>query len=159
MYNYYKILGCDSDMNNKKKILILSIVLLLVVLLVAGGTYAYWTWNSEVNKDVVFNTSKSIAEYVIYDEGDSHFIGDFQPKSTFCQSTSNTLSFYKTSEAANVGLVASINMDVNFVGSNIAASDSVYWVLTSGDNTISCSDGLNSSRVLSLIVSIFISVG
>ena len=135
-------------MNKKKYILTLVIVLLFVVLLVAGGTYAYWSWNSTVNKDVVFNTSKSISEYVVYDEGDSHFIGNFQPKNSFCQSASNTLSFYKTSEAENIRLSATLNMDVNFVGSNIAASDSVYWVLTSGDNTITCSSGLNTAQVI-----------
>ena len=135
-------------MNKRKYILTLIAILVVVTVLVAGGTYAYWTWNSDVTKNVVFNTSKGISEYIVYDEGDSFFIGDFQPQSSFCQGASTTLSFYKTSEVADVTLAATINMDVNHIDSVVASSSAVHWILTKGDNTILCSDGLNSTDVV-----------
>ena len=43
---------------------------------------------------------------------------------------------------------ASIKMDINSIGNNIASSDDVYWIVTLGDNNIDCSDGINSDNVL-----------
>jgi uncharacterized repeat protein (TIGR02543 family) len=39
-------------------------------------------------------------------------------------------------------------MDVNSIGINIANSSDVYWVVTKGDSSVSCSDGLSGSNVL-----------
>jgi len=128
-----------------KEYTMLFIVVFCIGLLCAGGTYAYWTWTSNVNKNVVFNTSKEIAQYVIYDEGDSYFIGDFQPASNYCGGISNTISFYKsTGDAELVDLMATIYMDVNAIENNIAASDDVYWVITSG-NAASCTGNLSDA--------------
>ena len=70
---------------------------LIAVVLVLGGTFAYWTWVSTEDKDVVFSTN-GIEGYIVYDEGDSHFVGDFQPSDTFCESVSTTVSVYKLKE-------------------------------------------------------------
>ena len=68
------------------------------VLLVSTGTYAVWLWTSNVNKNLVMNTIDGLNDYIIYDDGDSKFVGNFQPVSKFCQSEYNTISFYKTGE-------------------------------------------------------------
>lgn len=136
-----------------KKDVILFVSIFLVLLLISGGTYAYWTWRSDTSKSVVFNTSKGIEEYILYDAGDSYFVGDFQPSSSFCDGMSNTLSFSLNTEGASAGelaqlnkgiLVDTIKMDVNFVGSNTSSSNAVYWVLTSGDSS-TCTGNLNSA--------------
>ena len=131
-----------------KKDIILFIGIFLVLLLLAGGTYAYWSWGSDADKSVVFNTVSDIDDYVVYDAGDSHFVGDFQPYDSFCESINTTVSIYKTDEVKDIKLTATIYMDINAIGSNIAASDSVYWVVTRGDNTIGCDDGLSSTSVI-----------
>lgn len=126
----------------KIKDIVLFVSIFLVLSLVAGGTYAYFGWRSATNKSVVFNTTKELQEYVVYNEGDSHFIGDFQPVANFCDSTSNTLSIKLNTERMsqqellqmNKGLlVFSIKMDVNYIGQNTAASPNVHWVVTSGN--------------------------
>ena len=135
-------------MNVEKKNILIFISIFLVLLLVTGGTYAYWIWNSEENKNVVFNSIGEVEDYVVYDEGLSYFIGNFQPYDSFCQSVSTTLSFYKTRDAYESDLTATIYMDVNSIGENISASNDVYWIVTSGDNSISCGDGFSSSSVI-----------
>ena len=56
-----------GNMSRKKRIILISIIIVLVLSLVVAGTYALWTWNSNVNKNVVFNTSN---EPVIIDLGE-----------------------------------------------------------------------------------------
>lgn len=128
-----------------KKDAILFISIFCVLALISGGTYAYWMWQSDTNKSVIFNTSKSIEEYIIYDEGESHFVGDFQPSTNYCGGMSNTLSFSINTANANEEELAQLNkgilvntiyMDVNSIQSNISASDSVHWVLVAGDSNV-----------------------
>jgi len=132
---------------DRKKI-ILFVGLLLFVGLIVGGTFAYWTWNSTENKSVVFNTVGNVSDYIVYDEGSSYFIGDFKPTNSYCESVNTTVSFYKTEDANEIALRATINMDVNSIGANIANSSDVYWVVTKGDSNIDCSEGLSSDIVL-----------
>ena len=128
---------------NKKRDIILFISIFCMLSLIAGGTYAYWSWDSGTNNSVVFNTSKGVAEYIVYDAGTSNFVGDFKTSSNYCGGMSNTLSFYKKTEAINVGLTATIKMKVNHIGSNISLDDSVHWVLVSGNKNV-CSGSINS---------------
>lgn len=133
-------------MMRKKVILIVGLI--FVMCLIFGGTFAYWSWNSTENKSVVFNTVGNVSDYIVYDEGLSYFLGDFKPTDSYCDSVNTTVSFYKTSGASDIELRATINMDVNSIGENIANSSDVYWVITKGDNSIACSDGLSGSLVL-----------
>lgn len=127
-----------------KKYVLLFITLFCVGMLVTAGTYAYWTWTSNVNKSVSFNVVSGFEQYIIYDEGDSYFVGDFQPSVNYCGGLKNTISFKKTNN--DINFVASINMNVNVIENNIKNSDSVYWVVTSGDDT-SCTGNLNDALV------------
>lgn len=127
-----------------KKIIGFCVVIFSLILLIGAGTYSYWIWTSEENKSIIFNTSLFVEEDVIYDEGNSYFIGNFQPVSTFCGGANNTISFYKTSDISNVELVATVNMDVNSIGQYISSSNDVYWAITSGDNN-SCSGNLSDT--------------
>ena len=136
-----------NDSSKFSYVLKLSVVLIVLMVLISGGSYAYWTWNSDTNKNVVFGTT-GIDGYIVYDEGESHFVGNFQPYDTFCESVNTTVSVYKTSEAASIDLRASIYMDVNVIGDNIAASNDVHWVITEGDSTVTCADGLTSGSVI-----------
>ena len=120
---------------NKKNSIILIIAVLFLGLLVSGGTYAYWTWNSNVNKNIVFNTAKNLQEYIVYDEGNSSFTGNLEVSNSFNQGIHSTISIRKTAEAANVDLVASIMMDINSIGTNMKQSSALKWVVTSGDST------------------------
>lgn len=135
----------------KRRDIILFTAIFCVLSLIVGSTYAYWQWRSTNEKFLVFNTSRAIKDYIIYDEGDSHFVGDFQPTSNYCGGMSNTLSFslnaanMSSQELEQLGqgiLVDTIKMDVNFIGSNISSSDDVGWVLVKGDST-NCIVGSN----------------
>lgn len=121
-------------MNKKDIILFISIFCTLA--LIAGGTYAYWGWQSNTNKSVVFNTSKGIEDYFVYDAGTSHFVGNFEKSTNYCGGMSNTISFRKKSEVANETLSASIKMDVNYIGNNIKQSNAVKWVLVEGNSSV-----------------------
>ena len=120
-------------MKNKKIYLVIAIV--LIGLLISGGSYAYWSWISNENKTVVFNTSKNIQEYIVYDEGESKFVGDFKVGNSYLDGVHTTVSIHKTSEAANIILYASINMRIKEIGANLANSEGLKWVITSGDST------------------------
>ena len=125
-----------------KKYTLLFITILCVGFSISAGTYAYWTWTSNVNKNVSFNVVSGFEQYIIYDEGDSYFVGDFQPSVNYCDGLKNTISFKKTNN--DVNFQASINMDVNAIENNIKNSDFVYWVVTSGDDT-SCTGNLDDA--------------
>ena len=134
-------------MMNKKQKVILIVGIIFAVLLVSGGSYAFWMWTSNINKNVAFNTT-NFEKNIIYNEGEAKFIGNFQPTDTFCESAHNTISFYKKIDLQDMNVSASIKMKVNSIGENIALSNDVYWVVTSGSSNIGCSDGLDSSDVL-----------
>lgn len=120
---------------NKKNAIILTIMILFLGLLISGGTYAYWSWTNNSHKNIVFNTAKELQEYIVYDEGNSSFIGSLEVGNSFNQGIHSTISIKKTAEAANVDLVASIMMDINLIGTNMKQSSALKWVVTSGDST------------------------
>ena len=90
-----------------KKIIYLTIGLLVIVLLISLGTFAYWNWMSSENKNVVFNTSKNLKDYITYDDGESKFVGDFQVSDSYLDGVHTTISMKKDG-AANVSLMATI---------------------------------------------------
>jgi len=107
----------------KRKVILYSIVIFLIGLIITGGSYAFWSWNSDNNKNVVFNVSKDLKEYIKYDEGESSFIGDLNVSNSYLTgSIHSTISIYKTSEAANINLLATIHMDINQIGENMKKS-------------------------------------
>ena len=124
-----------GNMSRKKRIILISIIIVLVLSLVVAGTYALWTWNSNVNKNVVFNTSKGMQYYIYYDAGESKFVGDFQASDTYTGGIHTTITMGKSSEIANIGLYATINMTIKAIGSNLANSSALKWVITKGNST------------------------
>ena len=126
-----------------KKDFILFISIFCVLALISGSTFAYWQWQADTNKSVVFNTSHGIEDYITYNAGTSHFVGDFEPVSSFCNGMSNTISFSKSSVVANETLTATIKMDVNSTTTNIKNSNYVKWAITSG-NSSNCGTALHT---------------
>ena len=72
-----------------KKDIILFISIFCVLGLIVGGTYAYWQWESSETTPVVFNTVMDIDDYIYYDGGESHFVGNFQPSDDYCGGKEN----------------------------------------------------------------------
>jgi len=138
-----------------KKDVILFMAIFLVLSMIAGGTYAYWQWVNAENTTVVFNTVKDIDDYIYYDAGESHFIGNFQPSSTHCGGESSTASFYIKSDAptnitakdanGNGVLYVTLNMNVNAIDSSIASSSAVKWAVTQGTES-DCGTALASGN-------------
>ena len=124
-----------ENMSRKKRIILISIIIVLLVSLVVAGTYALWTWNSNVNKNVVFNTSKGMQYYIYYDAGESKFVGDFQASDSYTGGIHTTITMGKSSEIANIGLYATINMTIKAIGSNLANSSALKWFITKGNST------------------------
>lgn len=120
-------------MNDKGKKILLVIVLLIIALV--GGTYAFWTWTSPENKNVVFNTSNGLKEFIVYDEGDSKFVGDFQVADSYTGGVHTTVSISKTASASNVDFYATIYMDINEIGTNLRSAPGLKWTVTKGDST------------------------
>lgn len=120
-------------MNDKGKKILLVIVLLIIALV--GGTYAFWTWTSPENKNVVFNTSNGLKEFIVYDEGDSKFVGDFQIADSYTGGVHTTVSISKTASASNVDFYATIYMDINEIGTNLRSTPGLKWTVTKGDST------------------------
>ena len=119
----------------KKRAILLSVTILFIGLFITVGSYAFWSWSSNTNKNIVFNTSKKLSNYIVYDEGESKFVGDFQISSSYTQGIHSTISLYKTSEAANVSLTATIHMDINNIGNVMKKSTALKWKVTLGDST------------------------
>ena len=127
-----------------KKDIILFTAIFLVLSMIAGGTYAYWQWVNAENTTVVFNTTKGIDEYIYYDAGESHFVGNFQPSSNHCGGESNTVSFYikngspaavTEKDASGHGvLYTTLMMDINAIDASIASSSAVKWTVTQGSS-------------------------
>ena len=118
---------------NKKDIRLL-ILILFVGLLIIAGTFSLYIWDANDNKDVVFNTSKKLQEYIIYDSGESKFVGDFQVGSSYTSGVHTTVSIYKSSEVNNIPLYATINMKVKSIGDNLS-SEALKWTVTKGNAT------------------------
>ncbi|MBR7042100.1 MAG: hypothetical protein IKI04_01220, partial [Bacilli bacterium] len=123
-----------SSMGSKKNILIV-IAIFLIGIVITGASYAYWTINSNVNKNIIFNTANNLKEYVVYDEGESKFSGNFEVTNSYNQGIHSTISLYKKSEVANLTLLATIHMNINSIGANMANSNALKWVVTSGTSS------------------------
>ena len=116
----------------KKKIVLLTIVVFLVGIIATAGNYAFWSWTSTVNKNVVFNTAGNLRNYVVYNEGESQFSGELNPGNTYTTGIHSTISIYKTTD---VSLLATIHMDVNRIGEAMKKSPALKWVVTEGTST------------------------
>ena len=121
-------------MNKKNKTLILLMVLGVIMILL-GSTFAYFSWRSGENKEVVFNTSKGLQEYIIYDSGESKFVGDFQVGSGYTSGVHTTVSIYKSDKISDKMLYATINMKVKEIGENLNNSEALKWTVTLGNAT------------------------
>ena len=118
----------------KNNVIYSFIIILIFILLIAGATYAYYSFQG-ANKNILFNTSKNLENYIVYNEGESKFIGDLKVSNTYTEGIHSTISLYKTSEATNVDLIATINMDINSIGENIQNSSALKWTVTSGTSS------------------------
>jgi len=118
---------------NRKKSLILAVLVLFIGALTVTGSYAFWKWQSSDNKNVSFNVASNLREYIEYDSGESKFIGNFQVSDTYLDGIHSTISIKKTPDAANIDMLATINMDINAIGANMARSSALKWVVTEGN--------------------------
>ena len=119
-------------MNNKKS-LFLAIFILFMGILITAGSYAFWAWQSNTNKNLTFNVASNLKNYIEYDSGDSTFSGNFQVSDTYLDGIHSTISIKKKPEATSIAMVATINMDVNSIGTNMAKSSALKWVVTVGN--------------------------
>ena len=114
----------------KKKIVLMTIVIFVVGLIITGASYAFWSWNSTINKNVVFNTANNLKNYIVYNEGESAFTGELNVSNNYqTGGIHSTISIYKTT---NVNLLATIHMDINQIGENMKNSPALKWVVTEG---------------------------
>ena len=121
---------------DRKKTIILTISVLFLGLLFATGTFAYWSWRSNTNKNIIFNTADNLKEYINYDEGDSQFAGSLEASNSYLTgSIHSTITISKKNAAANVDIVATIMMDINKIGTNMKNSSALKWVVTNGNAT------------------------
>ncbi len=120
----------------KKNIVIFTIVVFLVGIIITTGSYAFWSWNSNANKTIVFNTAGDLKNYIVYDEGESQFAGELDVSNSYLTGgIHSTISIYKTSAAANANLVATIHMDINKIGEVMKTSNALKWTVTEGTPT------------------------
>ena len=114
----------------KRKIALITIVVFVVGLIITGSSYAFWSWSSNVNKNVVFNVASNLKNYIVYNEGESAFTGELNVSNNYqTNSIHSTISIYKTT---NVSLLATIHMDINQIGPNMKQSRALKWVVTEG---------------------------
>ncbi|MBR7042419.1 MAG: hypothetical protein IKI04_02845 [Bacilli bacterium] len=147
-------------MNAKKKLLII-ITFFFIGLVIIGSTYAFWAWNSNATKNVVFNTADNIKNYIVYDEGNSTFSGSFEATNTYTNGLHSTISMYKTSEVEDIDLTAIIHMNINAIGNNMKESSALKWLVTTGTssnigNELASGNfiGVNNGDVLTLATNI-----
>ena len=152
-------------MSTKKQNILMVMTILFIGLIIIGSTYAFWTWNSNTTKNVIINTSDDLKNYVVYDEGNSTFSGSFEASNTYNHGMHSTISLYKTQEVANIDLTAIIHMNINQIGTNMASSTALKWVVTSGTSNNPGSEiasgnfvGVNSGDVLTLVPNITVTM-
>ena len=121
-------------MNNKNKTIKIVLILIIILTLV-GATFAFWIFNSDINKDIIFNTNKKLEEYIIYDSGESKYVGNFNLGSNYLEGVHTNISIYKTKEASNTLLYASINMTINEIGNNMKMLPGLKWLVTLDNDT------------------------
>jgi len=112
----------------------LILIVLLMGFMVTAASFAYWTWYSPVNKNIVFNTAAGLSDYVIYDEGESKFVGDFQVGSSYLNGIHSTVSISKSDKAINTELYATVNMTIDEIGEVMKVSNALKWTITTGDS-------------------------
>ena len=91
----------------KKQGLAMAVIVLLIGVLTSVGSFAFWSWSSNTPKNIVFNTSDDLSEYIIYDEGDSTFTGDLQVSDNFQYGIQSTIAIQKTQEVTLICLLPS----------------------------------------------------
>ena len=64
-------------MNTRKSTILTILIVFLIGMIITRGSYAYFAWASGENKNIIFNTASNLKNYIVYDEGESKFVGDF----------------------------------------------------------------------------------
>ena len=129
-------------MKNKK--LFLGLAIIFVLLFILGGSYAFWIWNSNTTKNVIFNTVGDLKNYIVYDEGESKFIGKLGLNSPIY----TTIAINKTTN--DVNLVATIHMNIKKIGSNMNTSQALKWKVTEGDSSSFSDNALASGNFINV---------
>ena len=127
-------------MNGGKKLLQI-VIIVFIIMFISGVAYATWLWRNNVDKNIVFNTAKGLNGYIIYNEGESKFVGNFSAVNTYLDGVNTTISISKQPTINNILLSASIHMDIRQIGSNMSDSTALKWIVTKGD-TITPGDTL-----------------
>ncbi len=114
----------------KKKNIIVIIAIFLIGLIITTASYAFWSWNSNANKNVHINGAGNLKNYVVYNEGESQFAGELDVSNSYLTGgIHSTISIYKTTD---VSLLATIHMDINSIGNTMKQSSALKWVVTEG---------------------------
>ena len=114
---------------NKRKLMLLIAGVFFAALLFTSASYAFWSWVSNTNKSIVFNTSSNVKNYVVYDAGEASFVGDLGLNS----SIHSTISINKNTN--DINLNATIHMNINSIGDNMKSTTALKWKVTNGDDT------------------------
>ena len=140
-------------MSNRKGLL-LAIAIVIMGMFITAGSYAFWSWASGTNKTVTYNTAKNLQNYIIYEVGNSQFSGQFKAVNSYTEGMSSTIMISKTSEAANVNLMAIIHMDINRIGDLMKSSAALKWLVTNSNSEILAQGnfvGANNGDTLDLV--------
>ena len=145
----------------KKRHLIYAFIIIFTIAILGIGSYSFWSWTSGTNKNIIFNTASNLKEYINYDAGESKFVGDFQIGDDYPDGIHSTISLSKTSEVANLSLLATIHMDIKEIGNNMKVSPALKWTVTKGTSTNVIEElatgnfiGTNAGDTLTLVPSI-----
>ena len=148
-------------MNDRKRMILTIVAIFLVGLVITGGSYAYFSWAGGVNKNIIFNTAGDLKDYIVYDEGESKFVGNLQVGDDYTDGIHSTIALKKTDDAANISLIATIHLDVNQIGTNMKKSPALKWTVTertSGNTELELASGnfvgSNAGDTLTLVPNI-----
>ena len=106
------------------------IITMSIGIIISIGTYAYWTYEITNKKNIIVKTSKNLAEYIVYNEGESRFVGSLKPSESYYDGLHMTVSMHKT---IDIDLYVTFYMDVVTISNDISNTNAVKWAITIGN--------------------------
>ena len=139
----------NNSMKKNNKVLIVALVF-AVILAVAGGTFAYWSWDSTVNTNVTFSITP---DFSCSANGGGDINGGGLAPTYDCNSEyaiKREITYESKIENASFGVDMNLWLEVNSIAPGLSESENLRYVVTNSAN--SCTTGIVSEGISSLFV-------
>lgn len=142
-----------KDNKDKNKLILSIVAVVLVIVLIAGGTFAWWTWNSANNTDVKF----TIEGGTMTIDGGGNITAQKMVPTASCNGSYAIVRTVTvtTVNSTNTSLTAKVNLDLTGLPSALKTANMKYFISESSSAACTTPTGTFASSGNSMQIATF----